>query len=136
MTLGELQYVIGNVLRSSRYGAMSSRLGRVRNNLIALIFSDTEIFSNLELTQQVYDLLKGSQDELDFPLRDHDVNVQTHEAITKLLARVIGREPFIVKGEALEQVIAETRSLYRNPDDVRALLEVVDQGYQAQKRKK
>src|SRR3989440_7256617 len=61
VTIGELQYVIGNVLRSSRYGAISSRLGRVRNTLAAIVFSDTEIFSNLELTQHVYDLLKGDK---------------------------------------------------------------------------
>src|SRR6266700_7992587 len=35
VTAGELQYVIGNVLRSSRYGAISSRLGRVQNSLTA-----------------------------------------------------------------------------------------------------
>ena len=35
VTPGELQYVIGNILRSSRYGAISSRLGRVRNTLAA-----------------------------------------------------------------------------------------------------
>src|SRR6266852_4509043 len=57
VTLGELQYVIGNVLRSQRYGAMSRRQGRIHNTIVAMIFSDTEIFSNLELTQAVYDLL-------------------------------------------------------------------------------
>src|SRR5438132_1454625 len=62
VTVGELQYAIGNVLRSSRYGAISSRLGRVRNTLSAIIFSDTEIFSNLELTQAVYDILLGDKD--------------------------------------------------------------------------
>ncbi len=136
VTLGELQYVIGNVLRSSRYGAISSRLGRVRNDLIALIFSDTEIFSNLELTQQVYDLLKGSQDELDFPLRDKDVKEHTRTAIERLLARVIGREPLVVQEEALDRVIAETSALYRNPADVKAFLQEIDQDYQDQKRKK
>src|SRR5579859_2610047 len=66
VTVGELQYVIGNVLRSSRYGAISSRLGRVRNTIAAIIFSDTELFSNLELTQCVYDLLPRNEGELDF----------------------------------------------------------------------
>src|SRR5579871_1514030 len=73
VTVGELQYVIGNILRSSRYGAISSRLGRVRNTLAAIVFSDTELFSNLELTQAVYDLLLGDKDELDFPLSDREV---------------------------------------------------------------
>src|SRR6266516_3343214 len=73
VTAGELQYVIGNILRSSRYGAISSRLGKVRNTLVGIVFSDTELFSDLELTQAVYDTLLGDKDELDFPLYDHEV---------------------------------------------------------------
>ena len=57
VTPAELEYVVGNILRSTRYGAISSRLGRVKNDLAALILSDCELFSNLELTQAVYDLL-------------------------------------------------------------------------------
>ncbi len=134
VTLGELQYVIGNVLRSSRYGAISSRLGRVRNTLVALVFSDTEIFSNLELTQQVYDQLKRSNEELDFPLSDQSVQGETLKAIEKLMTRVIGREPRVVRDDPLERVIAETVALYRNPDDVKALLQEVEQGYEKGKQ--
>ncbi|MBV9709171.1 MAG: type I-D CRISPR-associated protein Cas7/Csc2, partial [Chloroflexi bacterium] len=47
VTVGELQYVIANVLRSSRYGAISSRMGKIRNSIAAIVLSDTEIFSNL-----------------------------------------------------------------------------------------
>lgn len=134
VTLGELQYVIGNVLRSSRYGAISSRLGRVRNTLVALVFSDTEIFSNLELTQQVYDQLKGSNEELDFPLSDQSVRGETLTAIDNLKARVIGREPLVVSGDSLDRVIAETVALYRNPSDVKALLQAIEQDYSTNKQ--
>jgi CRISPR-associated protein Csc2 len=134
VTLGELQYVIGNVLRSSRYGAISSRLGRVRNTLVALVFSDTEIFSNLELTQQVYDQFKKSQEELDFPLSDKSVQEETLIATRRLMSRVIGREPLVVFGDPLERVIAETVALYRNPADVKALLQEVEQGYDKSKQ--
>ena len=131
VTIGELQYVIGNVLRSSRYGAMSSRLGRVRNTLVALIFSDTEIFSNLELTQQVYDLLKGEQEELSFPLSDKKVKAEVESATNKLLTRVVGRLPIVLRGEMLQRVVDETTALYRNPGDVKIFLEEVDRGYTA-----
>lgn len=133
VTLGELQYVIGNILRSSRYGAMSSRLGRVKNTLAAIIFSDTEIFSNLELTQQVYDILKVSareQDELDFPLPDQSVLTAVGEATNTLLTRVVGRLPVVLRDDILHRVIDETISLYRNVDDVKAFLAEVDRGYQ------
>ncbi|MBE3560978.1 MAG: type I-D CRISPR-associated protein Cas7/Csc2 [Ktedonobacteraceae bacterium] len=130
VTIGELQYVIGNVLRSSRYGAISSRLGRVRNRIAALIFSDTEIFSNLELTQEVYDLLKGPAEELEVPLADQLVEKEVQQATDTLLARVVGRAPVVVRGEALERIIDETIALYRKPEDVRILLGEIEEAYQ------
>lgn len=133
VTLGELQYVIGNILRSSRYGAISSRLGRVQNTLAAIVFSDTEIFSNLELTQQVYDILKDSgreQGELDFPLSGENVLAAVNQATNTLLTRVVGRLPVILRDDMLGRVIDETIALYRNVDDVKALLTEVDKGYQ------
>src|SRR6266487_1266784 len=105
VTVGELQYVVGNVLRSSRYGAISSRLGKVRNTLAAVIFSDTELFSNLELTQAVYDLLLGDKDELDFPLADQEVAQAVQSATDTLLQQLIGITPVVLRGDALEQVL-------------------------------
>lgn len=129
VTIGELQYVIGNILRSSRYGAITSRLGRVHNTLATIVFSDTEIFSNLELTQAVYDHLKGSQDELDFPLSDKQVLDAVNKASDMLLTQIVGRTPILLGGERLQQVINETIALYRSPVDVQTFLEEVDQGY-------
>ncbi|EFH90018.1 type I-D CRISPR-associated protein Cas7/Csc2 [Ktedonobacter racemifer] len=134
VTAGELQYVIGNILRSSRYGAMSSRLGRVRNTLAAIIFSDTEIFSNLELTQHVYDSLKGSDKELAFPLSDYTIKEALKEATNTLIKRVVGRLPVIVRDAVLEQIIDETISLYRSESDLLALLQEIDQGYTKQSK--
>jgi CRISPR-associated protein Csc2 len=129
VTLGELQYVIGNVLRSSRYGAISSRLGRVRNTIAAIIFSDTEIFSNLELTQVAYDNLIGLDGELAFPLLDSDVFSAVRTATDTLLSRLVGRTPVLLRDESLTRVIDETIALYRDVDDVRMLLQEIDRGY-------
>ncbi|MHB8600378.1 MAG: type I-D CRISPR-associated protein Cas7/Csc2 [Ktedonobacteraceae bacterium] len=132
VTVGELQYVIGNILRSSRYGAISSRLGRVRNKIVAIIFSDTEIFSNLELTQNVYDnLMKNSQEnkELDFPLVEKQVLEAVHEATKALLSHVVGRMPTLLHGDVLQQVLDETITLYRNTNDVKSFLVEIDRDY-------
>ncbi|GIV97915.1 MAG: hypothetical protein KatS3mg057_2572 [Herpetosiphonaceae bacterium] len=51
VTPDELRYVLGNILRSARYGAISSRIGKLDNIIAGVIFSDCELFSNLELTQ-------------------------------------------------------------------------------------
>src|SRR5258707_3543599 len=123
VTVGELQYVIGNILRSSRYGAISSRLGRVRNTLVGIVFSDTELFSNLELTQAVYDLLLGGKDELDFPLSHHEVFEAVRNVTDILLQRLVSLTPVVLDGEALEQALDETIALYCEREKVKSFLE-------------
>src|SRR5438105_10507743 len=120
VTAGELQYAIGNVLRSSRYGAISSRLGKVHNTLVGIVFSDTELFSNLELTQAVYDTLLGDKDELDFPLYDHEVFQAVQDAADVLLQRLVSRTPVVVRGEALQRVLDETIALYRDSENIKS----------------
>jgi CRISPR-associated protein Csc2 len=130
VTVGELQFVIGNILRSSRYGAISSRLGKVRNTLAGIVFSDTELFSNLELTQAVYDALLGGKDELDFPLFDRDVLQAVQDATGVLLQRLVSRTPVVVYGEALQQILDETIALYRDSENVKSFLEEIEKVYQ------
>ena len=129
VTAGELQYVIGNVLRSSRYGAISSRMGRVQNTLAAIIFSDTEIFSNLEFTQAIYDMLLGNKDELDFPLLDKDVQKAVENATNTLLNRLVSRTPVVVRGESLQGIFDETIALYRDTESLKSFLQEIEKGY-------
>src|SRR5947209_11668016 len=130
VTAGELQYVIGNILRSSRYGAISSRLGKVRNTLVGIVFSDTELFSNLELTQAVYDTLLGNKDELDFPLYDREVSEAVQNASEVLLQRLVSRTPVVVRGEALQRVLDETIALYRDSENIKSFLGEIEKEYQ------
>jgi CRISPR-associated protein Csc2 len=51
-------YVLNNVLRARRYGAQTTRTGTMTNHLIGIVLADGEIFSNLYLTQRMYDILK------------------------------------------------------------------------------
>jgi CRISPR-associated protein Csc2 len=55
VTAEELVYVLGNIFRTTRYGAESNREGFVRNHLLGVYCSDVELFSNLDLTQLFYD---------------------------------------------------------------------------------
>src|SRR6266496_4895174 len=56
-TEAEFIYVLNNVLRTKRYGAQNTRTGTVENHVVGVIFADGEIFSNLQLTQAIYDIL-------------------------------------------------------------------------------
>lgn len=57
VTADELRYVIGNILLTTRYGAVSSRVGRMENQILGIFGSITELPSSLELVQAVYDAL-------------------------------------------------------------------------------
>src|SRR5260370_14152594 len=56
-TEAEFIYVMNNILRTKRYGAQNTRTGTVENHVMGVVVSDGEIFSNLQLTQAIYDTL-------------------------------------------------------------------------------
>lgn len=128
VTEGELEYVLGNVARSTRYGAISSRQGRIKNTILAIVFTDCEIFSNLELTQAVYDRL-ANDGELPFPLADAALQSATDGAIDRLLPGVASRAPVVLRGAQLDGVLSELLALFREPAAVAQWLRSVEAGY-------
>ncbi len=133
VTAGELAYVVANIVRSTRYGAISSRVGRVHNELLAVVFSDCELLSNLELTQAVYDwLIEG--EELPFPLRDAAVAEAAVAVLEESLGELAGRSPVVVQGAALEGIIGEIRSIYAEPQRLEQLLAEIEAGYPAARK--
>lgn len=122
LTVGEFQYVLGNVLRSTRYGAISSRIGKVQNELLGVVFSDCELFSNLELTQAAYDLLRGNAAELGFPLAKDAVHIAIQQAASKLMSRVIGQTAVLSSVE-VNQLVEDMIGLYGSETAVTNLLQ-------------
>jgi CRISPR-associated protein Csc2 len=128
VTIDEFRYVLGNILRSTRYGAISSRIGKITNVLASVILSDCEVFSNLELTQAVYDRLRDGASEPDFPLRTETVVEAVHEATGELAQRVVGQLT-ILSSEEVKALVDEITSLYGDEDAVKAMLEAATQMY-------
>ncbi|WP_129674528.1 type I-D CRISPR-associated protein Cas7/Csc2 [Candidatus Chloroploca sp. Khr17] len=118
LTPGEFRYALGNVLRSTRYGAISSRIGKVRNLLVGIAFSDCELFSNLELTQQSYDLLRGGNADLDFPLHDTTAVQAVRDAAQALRKRVLGQVTML-DADTVSSIVAELGDLYGNEETLR-----------------
>lgn len=128
VTPDELRYVLGNILRSTRYGAISSRLGKVRNHLVGVAFSDCELFSNLEWVQNVYDRLRTEAREPDFPVHLSIVASAARAAAQELRSRVIGRVEWL-SGDEVGQLVQETGTLYADPAQVAALLKRLAASY-------
>ncbi|WP_413174229.1 type I-D CRISPR-associated protein Cas7/Csc2 [Anabaena azotica] len=79
VTADELRYVIGNILFTSRYGAVSSRVGRMENQILGIFGSITELPSSLELVQATYSALG---EPLEHPLNINRVITATKQVIT------------------------------------------------------
>ncbi|HEY9824275.1 MAG TPA: type I-D CRISPR-associated protein Cas7/Csc2 [Stenomitos sp.] len=99
-------YVLNNLYRTKRYGAQTTRTGQMRNKVLAVIFSDGEIFSNLRLTQKIHDLL----DDHRLPY-DIDTLKSKIEEATKALIKEDGVIYTLVQGEALISLQNEAQSI-------------------------
>lgn len=79
VTADELRYVIGNILLTSRYGAVSSRVGRMENQILGVFGGTTELPSSLELVQSVHDVMSIREELLEHPLEANALitNVET-----------------------------------------------------------
>lgn len=61
LTYPLFRYVVENIRRARRYGAQTTRTGRMENQIVAIVLADREVFSNLRFTQRLYDCLQESQ---------------------------------------------------------------------------
>lgn len=116
-------YVFNNILRTRHYGAQTTRTGRVRNELIGVIFADGEIASNLRWTQAIYDTMKDNNSLLSpDPLDEDDVISAAKSAIELLMS-----EEFIVHtdfiGEGFVPLSNEVKALTGSEDGVKAILQ-------------
>ncbi len=82
VTVDELRYVIGNILLTSRYGAVSSRVGRMENQILGIFGGIAELPSSLELVQAVHDALTASGAVLEHPFESNALITATKKAIS------------------------------------------------------
>ncbi|MEG4230677.1 type I-D CRISPR-associated protein Cas7/Csc2 [Microcoleus sp. Pol11C3] len=119
-------YVFNNILRTRHYGAQTTRTGRVRNELIGVVFADGEITSNLRWTQAIYDKLQGD-DKLNSnnPLNEDDVIMAARAAIQTLLSEeFIVHEDFI--GDKFTPLVTEVKAVIGNEDELKKMLKKAD----------
>jgi CRISPR-associated protein Csc2 len=120
-------YVFNNILRTRHYGAQTTRTGRVRNELVGVVFADGEIVSNLRWTQAIYDAMKvGGHLSTSDPLNEENVLLAATETIQALM----GQE-FIVHtdlmGADFQPVLAEVKTLLGNEASLKSVLTQADQ---------
>jgi CRISPR-associated protein Csc2 len=119
-------YVFNNILRTRHYGAQTTRTGRVRNELIGVIFADGEIVSNLRWTQAIYDQMKNNNTlHSPDPLNEDEVFEAAKVSISALM-----EEEFIVHEDVLAEKFAvllkEVKAITANEEELKKLLKKAD----------
>ncbi|MEG4226085.1 type I-D CRISPR-associated protein Cas7/Csc2 [Microcoleus sp. N9_B2] len=128
-------YVFNNILRTRHYGAQTTRTGRVRNELIGVVFADGEITSNLRWTQAIYDKLQV-EDKLNSnnPLNEDDVIAAASAAIETLMSEeFIVHQDFI--GDKFTPLITEVKAIIGNEDELKKMLKKADDEAKAYAKK-
>jgi CRISPR-associated protein Csc2 len=120
-TEAEFIYVLNNVLRTKRYGAQNTRTGTVENHITAIVFSDGEIFSNLQLTQAIYDMLSPEQ-RAKTPLPQAAVLEAMETAVQTLLGED-GLVAQLYSGEQLNALLHEILQITSDEARLRAVLQ-------------
>lgn len=118
------RYVLNNVLRTRRYGAQTTRTGRVDNRIIGIVLADGEIFSNLKFTQRLYDELV-SQGAINLP-DPVDVAAASTAART-LLPQLVGDDGVVVSqllaGDDLADFLQDLQREASDEASLRGLLQ-------------
>lgn len=119
-TEAEFIYVLNNILRTKRYGAQNTRTGTVENVVTGIVFADGEIFSNLHLTQAIYDTLPQEQ-RVKTPLQ-RDAVQEAMEAIVPELLREDGVVFRLFDGERLQALLQETLQITSDETRLKTVL--------------
>jgi len=105
-------YVLNNLYRTKRYGAQTTRVGQMRNKVLAIIFADGEIFGNLRLTQKIFDIIGDVLPpyELDSLIR------ATEQAVNELILQDGVFYELVIK-DALTSLQNEAQSILSNEEN-------------------
>src|SRR5438067_1209026 len=119
-TEAEFIYVMNNVMRTKRYGAQNTRTGTIENHITGVIFSDGEIFSNLQLTQAIYDALTPEQ-LAKTPL-PQQVMLEAIQDVVPSLLKEDGVVARLYAGEQIQSLLQEIMQITSDETRLKAVL--------------
>lgn len=132
-TYETFMYVLGNILRTERYGAQETRTGRMYNHLIGVVMSNGEIFSNLRFTQGIYDVLRTGGHTNDLLNRDAALAaaIQTYQSL--IASEPVTHDIAFIGPEA-EALRAEATAIFGSREQSGELLRALDVATRAYSR--
>lgn len=131
VTADELRYALGNILLTTRYGAVSSRVGRMENQILGIFGGIAELPSSLELVQGIYDKLPT--DKREHPLNTEALVTATQDVIsTWTNKRGISMQ---LSTTELDELIADV-DRHLSLDDQADFLKRLDESYEPMRQVK
>lgn len=128
VTMDEFRYIIGNILLTSRYGAVSSRVGRMENQILGIFGGITELPSSLELVQAVHDRFAKNNKPLEHPLDNGELIAEAQSVISGWTNR--RGVALQLSNEELEAVIADVDRHWSDAER-EAFLKRLDTSYES-----
>ncbi|KPA14431.1 CRISPR-associated protein Csc2 [Candidatus Magnetomorum sp. HK-1] len=127
VTETELMMVLGNIIRSKRYGAISSRIGSVKNSILGISGSDSELFSTLEWINSTDALLQKETSE--HPQLESTVVECATQSIAQLIdSQICGNYYSLTTGE-LASTIKDIKEVYASPEQLKEKLMALTRSY-------
>ena len=118
-------YVFNNILRTRHYGAQTTRTGRIRNQVLGVVFADGEITSNLQWTQAIYDRLPQEMLNSIDPLDESQVIQAAGDSIQALMEQEVIVYDLLI-GEDFEALRSQVVELTRDRDGMKKILDQAD----------
>ena len=125
VTVNSFAYVLNNLLRTKRYGAQTTRTGRIANHVVGVVFADGEIFSNLKLTQAIYDQLSNAGQLENTPLNQAEI-IENAETVLPQLLSEDGVISHHVHSDALDELMSCVTAVTTDADKLRTFLDEAD----------
>ncbi len=119
VTVNSFSYILNNILRTKRYGAQTTRTGRLANHVVGAVFADGEIFSNLKFAQAIHDALGDDKDKT--PLDPAKVFATAQSTISELLEND-GVNYHQLEGENLQELLGIIKSVTTDEEKLHQFL--------------
>jgi CRISPR-associated protein Csc2 len=133
MTADELRYALGNILLTTRYGAVSSRVGRLDNELLGIFGGMAELPSSLELVQGVYDQLVNDGKVLEHPFNQETLVAATKTVISNWTSK--RGVSFQLSNEEMDELIADV-DRHWSIEEQETFLKRLDESYESLRKVK
>lgn len=127
----EVAFVLGITLRNKRYGATTTRLGRVKNHVLDIHVGSEEGPANLELSQALVRAFASREGSLEQVVHASSLDTRVAQNVLKTTFQDIVETESLSLNRLDEDTVAELRAVAADDDELSEILETQTTNAQA-----